>query len=287
MALVIQPFIAPTLFPVTGELSTLPIAGATLEAWIRTVVGPLPADRELRIRADFLPSPELAVILRTATGELVVRDPLDGAELLNLTVAGAKGAPAEIAPDAGSRRIRYPWDLLSLAETLVGRLDRDEILGTVREHVVIDGHIRLGAGSVILPGVYIEGNAVFGENCKIGPNCYIRGNTSTGDKCHIGQAVEIKNSLLFDHVSIGHLSYVGDSVICGRVNFGAGTIVSNLRHDGKNHRFRVNGELIDTGRRKFGAVIGENVHTGIHSAIYPGRMLPPNAETRPGSIVDK
>jgi bifunctional UDP-N-acetylglucosamine pyrophosphorylase/glucosamine-1-phosphate N-acetyltransferase len=139
---------------------------------------------------------------------------------------------------------------------------------------------------VILPGVYIEGNAVIGENCKIGPNCYIRGNTSIGDNCHIGQAVEIKNSILQNKVSAGHLAYAGDSVICSSVNLGAGTIISNLRHDNTNHRYEVDGNLIETGRRKFGAVIGENVHTGIHTSIYPGRSLSANAVTRPGEIVE-
>ena len=104
----------------------------------------------------------------------------------------------------------------------------------------IDGFVSLGENSVILPGVYIEGNVIIGRDCKIGPNCYIRGNTSIGDRCHVGQAVEIKNSILGDKVSVGHLSYAGDSVICNNVNFGAGTIISNLRHDGRNHRWLEN-----------------------------------------------
>ena len=145
--------------------------------------------------------------------------------------------------------------------------------------------IRLGEGSRILPGVFIEGNAVIGKNCKIGPNCYIRGNTVIGDNCHIGQAVEIKNSVIGFKTAVGHLSYVGDSVLGDRVNFGAGTIIGNLRHDGKNHRSLVDGVLVDTGRRKFGAIVGNDVHAGVHTAIYPGRKLAPGASTRPGDIV--
>ena len=71
------------------------------------------------------------------------------------------------------------------------------------------------------------------------------------------------------------------------VNFGAGTTVSNLRHDGKNHRSMVCGVLIDTGRRKFGAIIGDGVHTGINTSIYPGRKLWPGTSTLPGEIVSK
>ncbi len=187
--------------------------------------------------------------------------------------------------DAGSLQIRYPWDLLRLNESLVGALTEDRILGTVRERVSWDGHLELGEGSVILPGVYLEGNVRIGHNCKIGPNCYIRGNTSIGNQCHIGQAVEIKNSLLMDKVAVGHLSYAGDSIIGPGTNFGAGTIIANLRHDGKNHRSSVGDLLIDSGRRKLGTIIGANVHTGINTSIYPGRKIWPGACTRPGEVV--
>jgi len=137
----------------------------------------------------------------------------------------------------------------------------------------------------LLPGVYIEGNATIGKNCKIGPNCYIRGNTHIGNGCHIGQAVEIKNSIILSKVSIGHLSYVGDSIIAEKTNFGAGTTVANLRHDGKNHRSLVNGKSMDTSRRKLGVIVGEEVHTGINTTLYPGRKLWPHTSTLPGEIV--
>ena len=130
-----------------------------------------------------------------------------------------------------------------------------------------------------------RGTVVIGAGCKIGPNCYLRGSTAIGDGCHIGQAVEIKNSLIGHGSSVGHLSYVGDSVIGEKVNFGAGTITSNLRHDGGNHRSLVAGELVDTGRRKFGTVVGDDVHTGIHTAIYPGRKLGPGTTTLPNETV--
>ncbi len=181
----------------------------------------------------------------------------------------------------------HSWDLLKANEEHLSHLTRSKIEGEVHAQAVIEGHVELGKGSRILPGVFIEGNVVIGENCKIGPNCYLRGFTSIGDHCHIGQAVEIKNSIILSHTSIGHLSYVGDSVIGQKVNFGAGTITSNLRHDGKNHRSEVNGELVDTGRRKFGTIVGDHVHTGIHTAIYPGRKLHPHSSTRPGEIVQR
>lgn len=183
--------------------------------------------------------------------------------------------------------IEHPWDLLKANEEHLSDLDESAIEGEVHRSVVIEGHLRLGKGSRILPGVFIEGNVVIGGNCKVGPNCYIRGATSIGDQCHIGQAVEIKNSIILAQTAIGHLSYAGDSVIGRKVNFGAGTIISNFRHDGANHRSMIDGALIDTGRRKFGAIIGDHVHTGIHTAIYPGRKIAAHATTRPGEIVQR
>jgi len=181
--------------------------------------------------------------------------------------------------------IRHPWDFLRANEQHVSNLPENSVAGDIHPSAVIEGVIHLGAGSRILPGVFIEGNVVIGANCKIGPNCYLRGNTSIGDKCHIGQAVEIKNCLILSHTNVGHLSYVGDSVLGEQVNFGAGTTTANFRHDGETHHSVVHGALIDTGRTKFGAIVGDGVHTGIHTSIYPGRKLWPHTTTRPGDVV--
>jgi bifunctional UDP-N-acetylglucosamine pyrophosphorylase/glucosamine-1-phosphate N-acetyltransferase len=151
----------------------------------------------------------------------------------------------------------------------------------------VDGRLQVGKGVKILPGVVIEGDVIIGDHCKIGPNCYIRGSTSIGDRCHVGQAVELKNSILLSGTNVGHLSYVGDSVLGEKVNFGAGTITSNLRHDGAAHRSLVEGRLTDTGRRKLGTIVGDGVHTGVHTSIYPGRKLWPKTTTLPGAIVAK
>ncbi len=183
--------------------------------------------------------------------------------------------------------IRYPWDLLRANEIYVSSLTENDIQGEVHPSAVIEGILHLGEGTRILPGVFIEGNVVIGRNCKIGPNCYIRGNTSIGDHCHIGQSVEIKNCVILSHTNVGHLSYIGDSVLGEHVNLGAGTTVSNLRHDGKNHFSMVGGSLVDTGRRKFGTIIGDHVHTGINTSIYPGRKLWPNTSTRPAEVVQR
>ncbi|BCX49137.1 hmannose-1-phosphateguanyl transferase [Haloferula helveola] len=213
------------------------------------------------------------------------------------SLLGAQGAPLAWLgnyPDLeathtadNSFLVVHPWDLIRANELYVGSIEEDVIEGDVHSMAVIGGKVRIGKGTRILPGVVIEGNVVIGANCKIGPNCYIRGNTSIGDHCHIGNAVEIKNSILLSHTNVGHLSYVGDSILGERVNFGAGTVTSNLRHDGKTHRTMVGDVLVNTGRRKFGCIVGDGVHTGINTSIYPGRKLFPGTSTRPGEIVQR
>ncbi|MGB0775111.1 MAG: hypothetical protein ACPG32_03875 [Akkermansiaceae bacterium] len=192
----------------------------------------------------------------------------------------------DMVTEADCFRIRYPWDLLHLNESVIDMLETPDIHGEVSALSQVDGVLHLGRGSQILPGVYIEGNVVIGENCRIGPNAYIRGNTAIGDRCTIGNAVEIKNSVIYPHTNVKHLSYVGDSVIGSHVNLGAGTILANYRHDGTNHRSMVNGVLVDTQRIKMGAIIGDGVRTGINTCVYPGRKIGNGRMTRPNSVID-
>ena len=182
--------------------------------------------------------------------------------------------------------VGYPWDLIEANNVLVSEIKND-IKGRIEKNVIVKGKLIVGKGTEILSGTYIKGNVIIGENCLIGPNCYLRGNTSIGDGCHIGQAVEIKNSVIMDNAKVPHLSYIGDSVIGENSNLGAGTITANLKHDNKNVRSVVKGKIVDTGRRKFGTIIADDVHTGIKTTIYPGRKIWPGVSTLPGEIIDK
>ncbi len=183
--------------------------------------------------------------------------------------------------------ITYPWSLIEANKFLLSRISESKISGEIEQGVHVKGKLILGRGSIIKSGVYIEGPVVIGENCKIGPNCYLRPYTTIGNNCHIGQATEVKNSIFFDNSNCAHLSYVGDSVIGYNVNLGAGFITANLRHDNANVKSMVKGKLIDTKRRKLGAIVGDNVHTGIHTSVYPGRKIWNNKTTLPGEVVRK
>ncbi len=256
------------------SIAEFPIGNLPLAEHHRTLG--LPDGVVLHPHAWIVPSEMLAFL---QGGEASMRDAAG-----HLLASRTSGNAGEFLASA-SFLIRYPWDLIRANELHVSSLTDAVIEGDVHPSAVVEGVIHLGAGSRLLPGVFIEGNVVIGSNCKIGPNCYIRGHTSIGDRCHIGQSVEIKNCLILSRTNVGHLSYVGDSVLGEGVNFGAGTTTSNLRHDGANHRSMVAGGLIDTGRRKFGAIVGDGVHTGIHTSIYPGRKMWPGTTTLPAGIV--
>ncbi len=283
-----------SLYPLTctRKISECPVGtstlGAELEKRISKVLKSMKDEVTLCVCEDFWPSLDLVSLLCEIRNEAVVYFGENKKVVAWISSDGNIPKKAEWIPaDPKSHIISAPWHLLSVNEDIVGSIKKSVINGEVRKGVTVEGNIVVGKGTVILPGVYIDGNVVFGEDCKIGPNCYFRGNTFIGNKCHVGQAVEIKNSILMEKVSAGHLSYVGDSIIGAFSNLGAGTITANFRHDGKNHRSMLNGELVDTGRRKLGVIMGDNVHTGIHTSIYPGRKIWPEMSTLPGDIVIK
>jgi bifunctional UDP-N-acetylglucosamine pyrophosphorylase/glucosamine-1-phosphate N-acetyltransferase len=97
--------------------------------------------------------------------------------------------------------------------------------------------------------------------------------------------VEVKESVLFENVHAHHLSYIGDSVICENVNLGAGTVLANLRHDGKPVKIMIKGVLEDTGRRKLGAIIGANSKTGVNVSVNPGVKIGSNSWILPGTVL--
>ncbi|MCK5459477.1 MAG: glucose-1-phosphate thymidylyltransferase, partial [Thermoplasmatales archaeon] len=170
------------------------------------------------------------------------------------------------------RDVVYPWHLLDANEEILKKTEK-KIEGTVEENTTIRGNVTIGKDSIIRAGSYIEGPVIIGSNCKIGPNCYIRAYTAIGNNCHIGNACELKNSIVMDKSNVPHQNYVGDSVIGCNCNLGAGTKIANLRLDKKNINVVLNGKKIDTKRRKFGAVIGDNVQTGINATINIGTII--------------
>ncbi|MBC7218590.1 MAG: NTP transferase domain-containing protein [Hadesarchaea archaeon] len=187
--------------------------------------------------------------------------------------------PLELWADIGR-----PWDLLLANEYFLRNL-KGEIHGKIEHGVYIEPNVYVGEGTRIRSGSYIEGPTYIGKNCDIGPNCFIRPSTSVGDHVRIGNGVEIKNSIIMDHTHVAHLSYVGDSIIGSRCNLGAGTTIANLRLDESAVKMKVSGRIVNTGRKKLGTVIGDDVKTGVNCMINPGVKIGPNAAVGPGAVV--
>lgn len=188
-------------------------------------------------------------------------------------------APLNLWADIGR-----PWDLLVANEYFLRDI-RGEIHGKVEVGANVGEKVYVGENTVIRSGSYILGPAYIGRNCDIGPNCFIRPSTSIGDHVRIGNAVEIKNSIIMDHTNVGHLSYVGDSVIGMNCNLGAGTTIANLRLDGKPVKMEVGGKVVSSGRRKLGTIIADNVRTGINCTINVGVKIGPDSAIGPGAVV--
>lgn len=177
-----------------------------------------------------------------------------------------------------------PWDLLSANRDALEN-QSSKVKGEIEPGAQIDDNVMVEKGALIRSGAYIEGPVYIGKNSDIGPNCYIRPYTSVGENVRIGNAVEVKNSIIMEGTHAAHHAYIGDSIVGSNCNFGAGTKIGNLRFDTENVMMNIKGKLIDTGRRKLGVVLGDNVQTGINSMINPGIKAGPNSVVGPGVVL--
>jgi UDP-N-acetylglucosamine diphosphorylase / glucose-1-phosphate thymidylyltransferase / UDP-N-acetylgalactosamine diphosphorylase / glucosamine-1-phosphate N-acetyltransferase / galactosamine-1-phosphate N-acetyltransferase len=170
----------------------------------------------------------------------------------------------------------YAWEALKKIEPYLARVTRQNPPvrfpgATIGERVII------GAGTVVEPGALIKGPAIIGKNCQIRHNAYLRENVIIGDDCVIGNATELKNALLFNGAQAPHYNYLGDSILGHKAHTGAGVICSNLKALPGNVTIMVNGVPLDTGLRKFGALIGDGAEVGCNSVLNPGSIVGRNA----------
>jgi len=179
-----------------------------------------------------------------------------------------------------------PWDLLDANNWALKRLTPN-VLGTIENGVHLNGLVYVAETARIRSGAYIEGPDFIDEQADGGPNCYIRSGTSIGKRVRVGNAVEIKNSILMDDVHVGHLSYVGDSILGEKCNLGAGTITANLRFDYGHVKMKIKHNFVDTGRRKLGVILGDNVKTGINSLFMPGVKVGENTWVGANVVVEQ
>ena len=177
-----------------------------------------------------------------------------------------------------------PWDLLRANAALLASL-KGRIKGTVDPGATLTGEVLVEEGARIRTGAVIEGPTIVGREADIGPNCYIRPATFLGHKVRIGNACEVKNSIVMAGTHVPHQSYVGDSILGERCNLGAGTKIANLRLDGANVHVMWRGEDVDTGLRKLGVIMGDDVMTGINASIDAGTIVGESSFLGPGARV--
>lgn len=177
-----------------------------------------------------------------------------------------------------------PWDLLEANRWALVRM-KHKVRGNVENGAYLIGPVTVAETARVRSGAYVEGPAFIGEESDIGPNCYIRPFTSIGRKVRIGNACEIKSSIIMDGVHVGHLSYVGDSILGEQCNLGAGTVTGNYRLDAGTIKMVVKGEVVDSGRRKLGAILGDNAKTGIGALLMPGVKVGCNSWIGPNVVV--
>jgi bifunctional N-acetylglucosamine-1-phosphate-uridyltransferase/glucosamine-1-phosphate-acetyltransferase GlmU-like protein len=188
------------------------------------------------------------------------------------------------APFAAAFDRAAPWRLLDRLDEELASLPSSRLESPLSPEVHLLGdRIVLGPGARILPGAVLEGPLRIGRNVEIRPGAYLRGGCWIGDDCVIGANVELKHALLLDRAHVPHLNYVGDSVLGAGVNLGAGSVLSNFRHDGGEIQIAApDGGKMATGRRKFGAVLGDGVLTGCNSVLHPGCIVGRQARIYPG-----
>jgi UDP-N-acetylglucosamine diphosphorylase/glucosamine-1-phosphate N-acetyltransferase len=180
--------------------------------------------------------------------------------------------------------IGRPWDLLEANKRVMEKTSF-ALQGEVEEGAHLFGPVIVQEDARIRSGSYLEGPVFVGKGADVGPNCHIRPCTSLGRGVRIGNACEIKNSIIMDGTHIGHLSYVGDSILGENCNLGAGTITANLRLDDHPVKVLVKEKVVDSKLRKLGAFLGDEVKTSIGVCIMPGVKIGTGAWIGPAAVV--
>lgn len=176
----------------------------------------------------------------------------------------------------------YPWEVLSdltqLIRELGKTLPKDEFTEIAPE-------VWVANDATIAPNATVQGPCIIDHGAEIRHCAYIRGSALIGKGSVVGNSTEVKNALVFDHVQIPHFNYVGDSVLGHRSHMGAGSVCSNVKSDKTLVSISVDGQKIPTGRKKFGAMLGDGVEVGCNSVLCPGTVIGKNATVYPLSRV--
>lgn len=176
----------------------------------------------------------------------------------------------------------YPWEALKgISELIVSigeTLDPEEYNNPAE-------HVWVHKTATIFPSAYLGAPCIIGANTEVRHCAFIRGSALVGENCVVGNSVELKNVILFDNVQTPHYNYVGDSILGYKSHMGAGSITSNVKSDKTLVVVRNDGELMETGMKKMGAMLGDFVEVGCNSVLNPGTVIGRNSNIYPTSCV--
>ncbi|WP_330509623.1 hypothetical protein [Parablautia intestinalis] len=176
----------------------------------------------------------------------------------------------------------YPWELLPKISSFIVELGKklpEEKFTRVKENVWI------AKSAKVAPSANINGPAIIDEEAEIRHCAFIRGNAIVGKGAVVGNSTELKNVVLFNKVQVPHYNYVGDSILGFKSHMGAGSITSNVKSDKTLVVVKNGEEKLETGLKKFGAMLGDNVEVGCNSVLNPGTVVGRNSNIYPTSMV--
>ena len=179
--------------------------------------------------------------------------------------------------------VTHAWEALAKISTYLQFRLKPGIHGKLVGKPFISGAVYIGAGTIIEQGAMIKGPAWIGEGCEIRNGAYIRENVVVGNGVVLGNACEFKNCLIFDEAQIPHFNYVGDSILGHKAHLGAGAILSNVRLDHAPISVAAAEAVINTGLKKFGAIIGDRAEIGCNSVLSPGSIIGRDTIIYPGT----
>ncbi|MBR3601843.1 MAG: UDP-N-acetylglucosamine pyrophosphorylase [Lachnospiraceae bacterium] len=175
----------------------------------------------------------------------------------------------------------YPWEVLPKIGNFIMELGKT--LPTDKFEQVGD-NVWIAKSATVFPSAYIQGPCIIDEEAEVRHCAFVRGNAIVGKGAVVGNSTELKNVVLFNKVQVPHYNYVGDSILGFRSHMGAGSITSNFKSD--KTMVKVHGEEeIETGLRKFGAMLGDDVEVGCNSVLNPGTVVCKNSNIYPVSCV--
>ena len=143
----------------------------------------------------------------------------------------------------------------------------------------------IAKSATVFPSAYVHGPAIIGKEAEVRHCAFIRGNAIVGEGAVVGNSTELKNVVLFNKVQVPHYNYVGDSILGYNAHMGAGSITSNVKADKMLVKVSAGGERIETGLKKFGAMLGDNVEVGCNAVLNPGTVIGRESNVYPTSMV--